>query len=118
MLIKIFGYDRVILISDSTVATGLSDGEYSFGGQLIDVKDGTALTKDGHLAGSTSTLFECVKVAISFGIPEEMAVKMATENPARLMGINKGKIEVGYNADFIIVDDEFNLIRAIARGEF
>lgn len=118
MLIKIFGYDRVILISDSMLATGLSDGEYMFGGQPIDVKDGTALTKDGHLAGSTSTLFECVKVAISFGIPEGMAVKMATENPARLMGLNKGKIEVGYDADFIIVDDEFNLIRAIARGEF
>ena len=53
----------------------------------------------------------------SFGIPEELAVKMATENPARLMGLNKGKIEVGYDADFIIVDEDFNLIRAIARGE-
>ena len=42
---------------------------------------------------------------------------MATENPAKLMGLNKGKIEVGYDADFIIVDDDFNLIRAIARGE-
>lgn len=118
MLIKIFGTDRVILISDSTIATGLSDGEYMFGGKPIDVINGTALTKDGHLAGSTSTLFDCVRTAISFGIPEEDAVKMATENPARLMGLNKGKIEVGYDADFIIVDDEFNLIRAIARGEF
>ena len=118
MLIKIFGYDKVILISDSMLATGLGDGEYMFGGQPIDVINGTALTKTGHLAGSTSTLFDCVKMAISFGIPEELAVKMATENPARLMGLNKGKIEVGYDADFIIVDEDFNLIRAIARGEF
>ena len=117
MLIKIFGYDKVILISDSMLATGLGDGEYMFGGQPIDVINGTALTKTGHLAGSTSTLFDCVKMAISFGIPEELAVKMATENPARLMGLNKGKIEVGYDADFIIVDEAFNLIRAIARGE-
>ncbi len=118
MLVKIFGSDRIVLISDSMLATGLADGEYMFGGQPIDVKDGTALTKDGHLAGSTSTLFDCVRVAISFGIPEQTAVKMASENPARLMGLNKGKIEVGYDADFIIVDDDFNLIRAIARGEF
>ena len=42
---------------------------------------------------------------------------MATATPAELMGLNKGKIEVGYDADFIIVDDDFNLIRAVARGE-
>ncbi len=118
MLIKIFGEDRVILVSDSMRATGLGDGEYSFGGQPITVKDGKALTETGNLAGSTATLIHCVRVAISFGIPEERAVKMATENPARLMGLNKGKIEVGYDADFIIVDDAFNLVRAIARGEF
>lgn len=118
MLIKIFGEDRIILISDSMRATGLGDGEYSFGGQKVIVKNGTALTEGGNLAGSTSTLFDCVKAAISFGIPEITAVKMASENPARLMGLNKGKIEIGYDADFIIVDDNFNLIKAIARGEF
>ena len=118
MLIKLFGEDRIIFISDSMRATGLGDGEYMFGGQPITVKDGTALTEGGNLAGSTSTLFECVRTAISFGISEETAVKMASENPARLMNLNKGKIEVGYDADFIIVDEDFRLIRAIARGEF
>jgi len=99
-------------------ATGLGDGKYEFGGQTMIVKDATALTEDGHLAGSTATLFDCVKCAISFGIPELDAVKMASENPARLMGLNKGRIEVGYDADFIIVDDSFNLVASIARGEF
>ena len=117
MLIKIFGKERILLISDSMKATGLGDGDYLFGGLDIIVKEGTALTKSGHLAGSTSTLLDCVKVAISFGIPEEDAVMMASENPARLMGLNKGKIEVGYDADFIIVDDSFNLVRTIVRGE-
>ena len=65
-----------------------------------------------------TNLFECVRRAISFGIPEEDAVKMASENPARMMGINKGRIEVGYDADFIIVDSDFKLVKAIARGEF
>ena len=118
MLIKIYGVDRIVLISDSMGATGFGDGEYDFGNAIVTVKDGTALTKTGNLAGSTSTLFDCVRKAISFGIPEVDAVRMASENPARLMGLNKGKIEVGYDADFIIVDDDFNLVKAIARGEF
>ena len=117
LLINAYGEDNVVLISDSMSATGLGDGEYELSGLPVTVKDGYARTPDGALAGSTSTLFDCVKVAISFGIPTETALKMASENPARHMGLNKGKIEVGYDADFIIVDDDFNLIRAIARGE-
>lgn len=118
MLINILGDERIIIISDSIRATGIADGEYSFGGQKITVTDGTALTEDGHLAGSTSTLFDCVKALISFGIKEERAVKMATETPARLMGLNKGEIAVGKDADFILVDDGFNLVHTIVRGEF
>lgn len=117
LLVKLYGEERIILVSDAMRAAGLGDGTYDFGGQKINVTNGRAYTEGGNLAGSTSTLFDCVKSAISFGIPEESAVKMASENPARLMGLNKGKIEVGYDADFIIVDDGFNLIRAIARGE-
>ncbi|MBQ7386821.1 MAG: N-acetylglucosamine-6-phosphate deacetylase [Clostridia bacterium] len=117
MLVKLYGTDRVVIISDSLPATHLSDGDYISGGLAVTVKNGTATLADGTIAGSTTTLFECVKRAISFGIKEEDAVKMASENPARLMGLNKGKIEVGYDADFIIVDEKFNLVRAIARGE-
>ena len=75
-------------------------------------------TLEGNLSGSTTNLFDCVKCAISFGIPEYDAVKMASTVPAEVMGMNKGRIEVGYDADFIIVDGNFNLICAIARGEF
>lgn len=106
MLYRTFGADRMILISDSMRATGLSDGEYEFGGQMIDVKNGIARTKDGALAGSTSNLRTCVKKAIEFGIPKDDAIKMASETPAKLLGIKKGKIAVGYDADFVVVDDE------------
>lgn len=117
MLVALYGDERVVLISDSMSGAGLSDGEYTLGGQAVTVKDGVATISNGDIAGSTVTLLECVRRAISFGIPEESAVKMASENPARLMGLNKGKIEVGYDADFIIVDNDFGLVRAIARGE-
>ena len=109
MLYRTFGTDRMILISDSMRATGLSDGEYEFGGQMICVKNGIARTKDGALAGSTSNLWTCVKKAIEFGIPKEDAVKMASETPAKLLGIKKGKIEIGYDADFVLADDEMNI---------
>ena len=118
MLIKTVGTDRIVLVSDSIRGTALEDGTYMFGGMLMTVKDGTARMENGALAGSTTSLFGCVKKAISFGFSPEEAVKMASENPAKMMGLNKGKIEVGYDADFIIVDDGFNLIKAIARGEF
>lgn len=118
MLVKIMGADRIVLVSDSVRAAGLDDGTYAFGGQTMIVKDKTARMENGALAGSTTPLFECVRCAISFGIDERDAVRMASENPARLMGLPaKGKIEVGYDADFILVDDGFNLIKAVARGE-
>ena len=113
MLYRTFGADRMILISDSMRATGLSDGEYEFGGQMIDVKGGIARTKDGALAGSTSNLMQCVKKAIKFGIPKEDAIKMATQTPANLLGIKEGKIKVGYDADFVVIDDSMNVKTAI-----
>lgn len=116
MLIKIFGEDRIVLISDSVRAAGLEDGTYDLGGLNITVKDGVARTEGGNLAGSTTNLFNCVKKAIEFGVPEATAVKMASENPARMMGLNKGKIEVGYDADFIAVDGEFNLLFTVLGG--
>ena len=58
------------------------------------------------MAGSTSNLMDCVKKAIELGIPKEDAIKMATQTPAKLLGIKKGKIEVGYDADFVVVDEK------------
>lgn len=117
LLIDLFGYDRVILVSDSVRPTGLGDGEYDLGGINITVKDNVARTPDGNLAGSTSILIDCVRCAVSFGIPEEEAFKMATKNPADLMGLNKGRIEVGYDADLIILDDSLNIIKVIKEGK-
>jgi N-acetylglucosamine-6-phosphate deacetylase len=109
-LYNLFGKERLILISDSMRATGMPDGTYNFGGQKMLVTDGVARTEDGALAGSTSTLLDCVKQAISMGIPAEDAFYMASATPAKLLGVNKGLLKVGYDADFILLDDGYNLI--------
>ncbi len=117
MLYRTFGADRMILISDSMRATGLVDGEYEFGGQTITVKDSVATTPDGAIAGSTSTLLKCVKKAIEFGVPASDAFKMASQTPAEYIGVNKGRLAVGYDADFIVLDDNYNVINTIIGGE-
>ena len=119
LLVKLYGSERIVLVSDSVRAAGLEDGIYDLGGLDITVKDGVARTKDGNLAGSTATLLHCVRCAVSFGIPEEKAFMMATANPARLMGLsNKGRLEVGCDADLIILDRDLNLIKVMLSGEF
>ena len=117
MLYKTFGPDKMILISDSMCATGLSDGKYIFGGQDIIVKNTQARTLGGALAGSTSTLFECVKKAVEFGIPEKDAFKMASETPAKMLEVKKGKVEKGYDGDFIVTDDKYNIKTVIVNGK-
>ena len=117
LLVSLYGADRVILISDSMRAAGLSDGKYDLGGQMMTVTGGVAYTDGGNLAGSTTNLFECVRRAISFGIPASDAFKMASENPARLMGLNTGKVEVGLDADLIFTDGEYNLVGVMKGGE-
>lgn len=115
-LYKLFGTQKMVLISDSMCATGLSDGEYEFGGQPIEVKDSVARTLEGAIAGSTSTLWTCVKKAVEFGIDFESAVKMATQTPAEMLHLNKGRVEVGYDADLLILDENLEIKEVIIAG--
>lgn len=116
ILYKLFGKERMILISDSMRATCLSDGEYDFGGQTIRVNGGVARTPDGAIAGSTSTLMDCVRKAVEFGIPEKDAFYMASRTPAVLMSENKGLVIPGYDADLLVINDDLSLDKVIIGG--
>lgn len=112
---KLFGDDRVILISDSMEATGMPDGKYELGDQRV-YKTGTHATlSDGTLAGSVSNLFDCMKNAISFGIAPESAIKAATCNPAKSIGLldKIGMLAVNAYADIILLNKNFELVRVI-----
>lgn len=114
---KMFGPDRTVLISDSIRCAGLPDGEYESGGLKVVLKNGEARLEDGTIAGSCATLWDCVKKAAEFGIPFEDAVRMASETPAEMLGIKKGKILPGYDADLLIIDADNEIETVIIGGE-
>ena len=107
---RIFGAARMVLISDSLRCCGMPDGEYELGGQQVFLKDGIARLADGTIAGSATNLYDCMLRAISFGIPREDAVRAATYNPARQLGVldEVGSIRDGKVADFVLCDAELN----------
>ena len=114
---RMFGADRLTLISDSVRPAGLPDGEYESGGLKVFVKDKTVRLSDGTIAGSYATLWDCVKKAVEFGIPFNDAVKMATSTPAEMLGVKKGKIAPDFDADLLIIDDDLNIETVIINGE-
>jgi len=118
---KMFGEDRICLISDAMMACGMPNGEYELGGQQVTVKDGLATLASGTIAGSATPLTECFRRAVKcFGIPLVSALKAATVNPAKAIGMAEeiGSIAPGMRADFTILDEDTLTVRhCIIGGE-
>ena len=117
-----FDEDKIILISDSMMACGLPDGEYELGAQRVTVNNAKAtLTRDQSvLAGSVTNLFECMRRAIvEMNVPAPKAIKAATINPAKSIGIDDefGSIEVGKFGNIVLTDNKFNIKKVIQQGK-
>ena len=108
---KLFGDERIILISDSMMACGMPNGTYSLGGQTVTVTQNIATLKDGTIAGSAMHLMDCVRTAIKMGIPIESAIKAATLNPAKAIGIhqNYGSITPHKVANLLILSKDLSI---------
>lgn len=120
LLFSAVGGDRVVLISDSIAAAGLPDCNFTLGGLATVVKDGKAYLSDGKtIAGSTVTVYDCVRRAIEFGISPEVAFKAASFNAAVSAGAESlvGSIAVGKFADMLVLDGEYNIKHIILDGE-
>ena len=115
---RLFGVERIILISDSMMAAGMDDGEYALGGLPVRMKDGLAVLEDGTLAGSATNLYECMRTVIRMGIPKEDAIRAATLNPAVAIDIDSecGSLRAGKKADILVTDREFHLREVIKSG--
>lgn len=117
---KIFGEDRIVLISDSMMATGMDDGTYTLGGLPVMVKGNLATLEDGTIAGSATNLMDCMRTAVQkMNIPLEMAIATATINPAKAIGEEKmyGSIAIGKYADAILMTPDLNIRGIVHKGK-
>ena len=116
---KLFGAERVVLISDTMRAAGMPDGDYTLGGQDVKVTGKLATLADGTIAGSATDLMECLRTAVSFGIPLSDAVRAAAVNPAEVLGISGryGTLEPGKAANVVVLDGELRVKDVFFRGE-
>lgn len=118
-MFQLFGPERICMISDSMMATGMPNGEYSLGGQAVNVVGKKATLADGTIAGSASNLYDCFKTAVlEMEIPLESAVLASTLTPAKSLGLDKdcGSITVGKVADFVLLDEKLSILHVIKDG--
>lgn len=116
---KVKGSGGIELITDSMRAKGMPEGKSELGGQTVYVKDGTARLEDGTIAGSVLTYINAFRNIMKFtGVGLEDAVKMSSVNQAREFGLTqKGEIKAGRDADFVILDEAYELKGTISMGE-
>lgn len=119
LLTDIKGKDNIVLITDSMRAGCMKEGIYELGGQKVIVKDGSARLENNTLAGSILTLNKAVKnILENTTLNIQDAVKLASLNPARVMGIDdrKGSIKIRKDADITVFDEDMNVYLTVVEG--
>jgi len=113
------GAEGCLLITDAMAATGMPDGDYRLGTNLVQVRRGVARLESGELAGSTLTMDRAVHNMVRVvGVPEVEALRMASEYPCDAIGEReRGRIELGMVADLVLLDCDYTPSLTIARGE-
>lgn len=114
------GPAKTVLVSDSIKPAGLPDGEYTYRGRHMVLRDGLVRLPDGVIAGSSIRLNDAVRVMVeeaNFSVSE--AVQMASHSPARVLRLTpgKGKLAEGSDADVTIMDWGFNVKETIVGGD-
>ena len=119
-LVELRGPGSVALISDATPAAGLAPGRYQLGGLDAEIHAGGYATAGGGLAGSVIPLVSAVREAVcSATLSLADAVRMATVTPADVIGLEarKGRIEPGFDADLLVLDDDLRPVQVYQAGE-
>ena len=114
-----FGPERMCLVSDALRCCGLPDGPCDIGGQTACLRGGIARLENGVIAGSATNLYECMCRVMAMGIPEETAVRAASCNPARAIGLEGelGTITPGAHADFIVCRENYTQKQVYLSGK-
>lgn len=112
--------DRMILVSDSGRCAGEPEGtKFDLGGQDAFLRGGVARLADGTIACSATNMWTCLQNVLSWGIPEEEAVRAATYTPACAIGAQDqiGTIETGKLADFVVCSPDYSEKRVFLGGK-
>ena len=113
--------NRMVLVSDSGRCAGKDEGyQFDLGGQMAELRGGVAkLVGTNTIACSASNMWACLRNVLSWGIPEEEAIRAATYNPACALGVQDqvGSIATGMVADFLICSDGYADKRVFLAGK-
>ena len=118
LFLRAKGVDRAVLITDGISATGMPDGTYHLGSYQVEVRDGRC-ESHGKLAGSVLTMDRAVRNVMKFaGISFQDAIRLATLNPARVLGVEKrkGSLRVGADADMAVFSPAGEVRQTIVGG--
>ena len=119
LAIRSKGVDKIVMISDTGVMSGLGDGDYIVAGHRRIVKGNLCKTPEGVIAGSVCNLFYDFKNLLQHGYALADVSRMASLNPARVIGMEHltGSIAIGKAADLILLNEEFDLKGVFVDGK-
>jgi N-acetylglucosamine-6-phosphate deacetylase len=110
--------EKLILITDAMRAGCMKCGTYDLGGREVSVDNGKATLEDGTLAGSVLTMNQAMyNMSIHSSMTLTEIVNAVSKAPAQKLGILKGELKVGYDADIVIFDETFHIISTIIAGK-
>ena len=118
ILLRVKGMKRVALVSDSSPLAGLPEGEYEWEHKPVFVRDGSCRLADGTIAGAHALLDTGVHNLVKLvGLPLEQALVPATCVPADVLGLRKGRLVPGYDADIVLLDSELRPALTLVGGK-
>jgi N-acetylglucosamine-6-phosphate deacetylase len=118
LAVRAKGVERIALVTDMMAAAGMPAGRYTLGGQSVLVDDQAARLEDGTLAGAIVVLDQAIRNMVCWaGVTPAEAITMATEVPARLLGLtDRGRIIAGGIADLVLFDEHLEVAATIVSG--
>jgi len=111
---------NIVLVTDALKPTEQAQGPFIANGEEVYLSDRLFYRRhDDVIAGSSLTMVEGLRNLVSFGIPLEVAVKMASPNPARILKLKRiGEISPDYSADITVLNKDLTVRFTMVRGEF
>lgn len=116
---RALGPDRFLCVSDSTAGLGLPDGPQRLGDHDVVVAGGAVRLPDGTLAGSASSVLDCVAtLARLTGCSTQAALRTATETPARVLGDDsRGSLAPGARGDLVLLTEDLQVVATVVGGD-